>query len=207
MTDVSKRYIAILGGSFNPIHNGHLQMAISAHKQFDLDSVIVMPNKTTYYKENKAFVSDEHRLNMLELATCDYEYMSVSDMEIRRGGVTHTIDTVRELLQEDPDRGIYFIIGGDSLEWVDKWVEAEELLKSVTFLTAVRGETDHEKSLAIIERLEREYPFASVKLLDMEEYDVSSSDIRRRVQAGESITGLVPENVEKYILDNKLYLD
>ena len=128
---IRENNITILGGSFNPIHNGHIEMAKCAARQYNLENIVFMPNKSTYYKDNDAFVSDKDRINMLKLAIEDYDYMSVSDMEIRRGGVTHTIDTIRELKEEDPDRKIYFIIGGDSLEWVEKWVDADELLGSV----------------------------------------------------------------------------
>ncbi|MBO4863017.1 MAG: nicotinate-nucleotide adenylyltransferase [Eubacterium sp.] len=198
--------ITLLGGSFNPIHLGHIAMAVCAHEEFGLDNIVFMPNKTTYYKENTVFAPDEDRLAMIKLAIKDYPYMSVSDMEISRGGVTRTIDTVRELKAEDSERDIYFILGGDSLEWVDKWVDADELLVSVTFLAAVRGETDRERSLEIIERIMDEHPGADIRLLDMEEMPISSSEIRRRVVAGEDISNLVPAAVEEYINRKNLYI-
>ena len=144
--------IAILGGSFNPIHVGHIRMAESFYKQFGID-IVLMPNKTTYYKENRAFVSDEDRLNMLSLVAEHYPYMYFSDLEIIRGGVTHTIDTIRELKKVNISRDIYFIIGGDSLEWIDKWVDAEELISTVHFVSAIRGDTDLDRTKAIIDRL------------------------------------------------------
>ena len=197
--------ITILGGSFNPVHNGHIKMAQTAHDQFGLDNIVFMPNKSTYYKDNNQFVSDAARLEMLRLATEDYDYMTLSDMEIKRGGTTHTIDTVRELLNENEDRTIYFIIGGDSLEWIDKWVEGDKILESVILLTAVRGETDIKKSNEIINKLYELYPNADILLLDMDDTPISSSDIRHRVESENAITGLVPQKVEQYILDNKLY--
>ncbi len=197
---------AILGGSFNPIHSGHIEMAVQAHEEFELDNIIIMPNKTTYYKESQVFVSDEHRLNMIELAAEDYPYMSVSKMEIERGGVTHTIDTIREFNKLYPGIRPYFIIGGDSLEWIDKWVEGPELLKIITVLTAIRGTTDRAKSEMIIERLESEYEGARLHILDMDENPVSSSEIRERRKAGLSIHGMVPEKVEEYIINNSLYI-
>ena len=180
-------------------------MAVCAHEQFGLDRIVFMPNKTTYYKENDTFAPDEDRLKMIELAIKDYPYMSCSDMEIVRGGITHTIDTVRALKEEDSERGIYFIIGGDSLEWVDKWVEADELLRSITFLTAVRGETDRARSLEIIERITSEHPDADIRLLNMEDVPISSSVIREKLNAGEDISGMVPEEVEEYIYRKGLY--
>ena len=197
---------AILGGSFNPIHSGHIEMAVQAHEEFELDNIIIMPNKTTYYKESQVFVSDEHRLNMIKLAAEDYPYMSASKMEIERGGVTHTIDTIREFKKLYPGIRPYFIIGGDSLEWIDKWVEGSELLKIITVLTAIRGTTDRAKSEMIIERLESEYEGARLHILDMDENPVSSSEIRERRKAGLSIHGMVPEKVEEYIINNSLYI-
>ena len=203
--DSRKGDIAILGGSFNPIHNGHIAMAEAAHRQLDLD-VVLMPNKTTYYKENDVFAPDEDRINMLKLVAEEKGYIFYSDLEIERGGVTHTIDTIRNFKSADPERTIYFIIGGDSLEWIDKWVEAEDLLSMTHFITAVRGETDREKSRAIIHRLSIQYPDSNISLLDMEEIAISSSDIRRRISENESIDGLVPDSIKDYIKKNRLYV-
>jgi nicotinate-nucleotide adenylyltransferase len=196
---------AILGGSFNPIHKGHLKMAECAHNQFCLDDIVVMPNKTTYYKENIEFVSDEDRLNMIRLAIEGKPYLSVSDMEIVRGGVTHTIDTIREFERLYPGAKLYFIIGGDSLAWVDRWVSAKELLESVTFLTAVRGGTDVNRSKDIIRRIKGEYPKSQIELLNMDDYPVSSSGIRERIKCGEEVSDVLPDKVYDYILEHGLY--
>lgn len=196
---------AILGGSFNPIHKGHLKMAESAHDQFDLDDIVVMPNKTTYYKENMEFVSDEHRMNMIRSAIQDIPYLSVSDMEIVRGGVTRTIDTIREFKALYPDSELYFIIGGDSLEWVDRWVSADELLASVIFLTAVRGKTDIKRSKDIISRIKSEHPKSQIELLNMDDYPISSSEIREKIKIGENPSEMLPEKVYNYIVEHNLY--
>ena len=196
---------AILGGSFNPIHKGHLKMAECAHNQFGLDDIVVMPNKTTYYKENIEFVSDENRLSMIRLAIEGMSYLSVSDMEILRGGVTHTIDTIREFERLYPGVKLYFIIGGDSLAWVDRWVSAKELLESVTFLTAVRGENDIERSKDIIRRIKSEHPKSQIELLNMEDYPVSSSGIREKIKCGEDVSDVLPDKVYDYILEHGLY--
>ena len=196
---------AILGGSFNPIHKGHLKMAESAHDQFELDDIVVMPNKTTYYKENMEFVSDEHRLNMIRSAIQDIPYLSVSDMEIVRGGVTRTIDTIREFKALYPDSELYFIIGGDSLEWVDRWVSADELLASVVFLTAVRGKTDIKRSKDIISIIKSEHPKSQIELLNMDDYPISSSEIREKIKIGENPSEMLPEKVYNYIVEHNLY--
>ena len=196
--------IAILGGTFNPIHNGHLAMAEAAYSEYKVP-VVLMPNKSTYYKQNDSFTDDTERLEMVRLASLEREFLMYSDMEIIRGGVTHTVDTIRYLKSVNPDRRVYFIIGGDSLEWIDRWVEAEELLSSMTVLSAVRGETDKERSNALIRELKIKMHSSDIRLIDMKAVDVSSTDIRRRAAQGESIKGLVPEKIEEYIISKNLY--
>ena len=196
--------IAILGGSFNPIHNGHISMAVTAHEQYGLN-IILMPNSTTYYKENAYFAPNNHRIEMLRLVADRYDYMYYSDMEIVRGGITHTIDTIRELRNEDEGREIYFIIGGDSLEWIDKWVEADELLSIIHVLTAVRGSTDIVRTRELIAGITSVYSKSRIDILNMDNIDISSSSIRENIASNISITGLVPEYIENYIYTNKLY--
>ena len=196
--------IAILGGSFNPIHNGHIAMADAAHDMCKTD-VVLMPNKTTYYKDNKVFASDEDRLSMVRFAAEERDYLMYSDMEIKRGGVTHTIDTIRFLKGVNPDRRIYFIIGGDSLEWIDRWVDAEELLESITVLTAVRGATDRNRSEEIIRKIKDTIPVSDIRLLDMNSMEISSTDIRKRAQENKSLRDLVPEKIEAFIKEKNIY--
>lgn len=196
--------IAILGGSFNPIHNGHIAMADAAHDMCKTD-VVLMPNKTTYYKDNKVFASDEDRLSMVRFAAEERDYLMYSDMEIKRGGVTHTIDTIRFLKGVNPDRRIYFIIGGDSLEWIDRWVDAEELLESITVLTAVRGATDRNRSEEIIRKIKDTIPASDIRLLDMNSMEISSTDIRKRAQENKSLRDLVPEKIEAFIKEKNIY--
>ena len=196
--------IAILGGSFNPIHNGHIAMADAAHDMCKTD-VVLMPNKTTYYKDNKVFASDEDRLSMVRFAAEERDYLMYSDMEIKRGGVTHTIDTIRFLKGVNPDRRIYFIIGGDSLEWIDRWVDAEELLESITVLTAVRGATDRNRSEEIIRKIKDSIPASDIRLLDMNSMEISSTDIRKRAQENKSLRDLVPEKIEAFIKEKNIY--
>ena len=196
--------IAILGGSFNPIHNGHIAMADAAHDMCKTD-VVLMPNKTTYYKDNKVFASDEDRLSMVRFAAEERDYLMYSDMEIKRGGVTHTIDTIRFLKGVNPDRRIYFIIGGDSLEWIDRWVDAEELLESITVLTAVRGATDRNRSEEIIRKIKDTIPASDIRLLDMNSMEISSTDIRKRALENKSLRDLVPEKIEAFIKEKNIY--
>lgn len=203
----SDNRIAILGGSFNPIHYGHLAMTKAAYDSFHFANVLLMPNATTYYKENIPSIKDTDRLSMLDLVVKEYSYLSISDIEIKRGGITHTIDTVRELEKEMPDRKIYFIIGGDSLLHLPGWVEAKELFKKVVFLTCIREDVDQSESLALIDKYKKDYVGAEIELLPMAKYDISSSKIREMVRNGQSIKGLLPESVAEFIQANGLYLE
>ena len=200
-----KKDIAILGGSFNPIHLGHIAMAESAYRLLGLD-IVLMPNKTTYYKENKVFAPDNDRLGMLKLVADKYSFLYYSDMEIKRGGVTHTIDTIREFKKVNNERKIYFIIGGDSLEWLDKWVEAEELLRSVTFLVAVRGDTDRKRTEELIRKYKVQFKGSEFIVLDMKDIPISSSEIRSFRSAGLSIDSFVPDYIRDYIVEHDLYI-
>lgn len=197
--------VVLLGGSFNPVHCGHLAMAEAAHTEYGAESVILLPNKTTYYKEHDDFAPDRDRLAMLHLAAETSPWLSVSDLEIRRGGVTHTVDTIRYFREKYPERQVYFIMGGDSLAHLLTWVEAKELLETMHILTAVRDEVDSEVSERWIEKCKAVSPDADIRLLKMPPVSISSSEIRRRRRQRLSITGMVPPAVEDYILRHQLY--
>ena len=114
--------------------------------------------------------------------------------------------TIRELKKEESDRKVYFIIGGDSLEWLDKWVEADELLKNTHFITVIRGKTDLDKTKSIIKNLKNVFPYSQIDILNMPDTPISSTDIRNRIRNGESVEGLIPDSLVEYIKNNKLYL-
>ena len=202
--DDSRGDIAILGGSFNPIHNSHIEMAVKVHEKFNID-VVLMPNKSTYYKDNKKFVEDEHRLWMIRRVASEYDYLFYSDMEIRRGGVTHTIDTIRELKKVDPDRKIYFIIGGDSLKWVDNWIEADELFDNVTYIAYARDDDNLDNAANEIKRIKNGHSNADIYLMDSFVAPISSTKIRENINPGISIKNMLPDYLEEYILQNRLY--
>lgn len=200
--------IGILGGSFNPIHNGHIKLALSALSEYSLDNVLIMPNNDTYYKQDAA-ISDEDRIEMIRLAIRGIEGLELSDMEIRRGGITYTIDTIRELKASDASQGkeneYYFIIGGDSLEHLYYWREIGELFKNMVFLAAVRDDINHDKMEELRHMYVEHYPEARIEFLSVDAENISSSDIRRKASKGLSISDLVSPEVEEYIVGNKLY--
>ena len=196
---------AFFGGSFDPVHSGHISMALAAYRELPVDELTLIPTKLTYYKKRR-LTKDSDRMKMLQLAAEPYPYLSVSDMEIRAPlEQNYTVNTLERLKEIYPDRELYFLIGGDSLAYLNTWKYAERLFRLAVFVTAVRGEVDTEQALSYMRQYEEEFPGARFQLLHTDPVDISSTDIRKRVKAGESIKGLVPEGVEDYILERGLY--
>lgn len=202
-----KLKVGILGGSFDPVHNMHIRLAEAAHDEYQLSKVIFMPNALVYYKERKSFIMDSDRLQMLRLAVKGIPYAEVSSMEIDRGGITYTIDTVNDLLDDHPDFHIFFIIGGDSLKNLSTWKEYRSLLRKVTFLAAVRDDIGKKESEDIISGLRRDVPETDIRVLDIDGCGISSSDIRMRISKGLDVSGLIDPEVRDYIEAKALYRD
>lgn len=196
--------ICIMGGTFNPFHNGHLQLAKQAHEQFSLPKILVMPSSTPAHKAHSDLISSRHRCNMVLAAISAYPYMELSTMEIERGGSTYTSDTLRELKRENPDITIYFIIGADSLYNLPKWHEPEYVMSNCFFLAANRDQHSQKELKEQKKFLEDTY-HAHIDFLDTPELPFSSTSIRKSLKAGESIAGMVPEPVETYIYNHHLY--
>lgn len=200
------RKIGIMGGTFNPIHNGHLAMAQKACEQFELEEVWFMPAKNPPHKENSEIASDRHRAEMILLAIREKSYFTLSTLEYERQGITYTADTLEELCRKYPTDYFYFIIGSDSLSYIDKWKEPKKLLSMAHILSAPRfphsAEEDAEKKLF----LEKQYG-ADIQFIEMEPVRVASQEIRTLLKAGKDIRSYVPEAVDKYIIQHKLYAD
>lgn len=201
--------IGILGGSFNPIHNGHIMLARTALTEYKLDKVLIMPNCDTYYKKDAA-ISDDDRLQMIKLAIKDIEGLEPSDIELKRGGITYTIDTIRELKQADRENHVrnkyFFIIGGDSLKNLYYWREIKKLFSSMTFLAAVRDDIDITELQAIRESYIEKYKDVKIEFLSCDAGNISSSAIRKDVNGNVDISDRVPAAVDEYIRDKGLYL-
>ncbi len=197
---------AVFGGSFDPIHYGHIAVAREAYLQLPVDEVILIPTKLTYHKKHRGLSPDEDRLNMLKIAAEPYPYMSVSDIEIQAPvEKNYTVETLTGLRDRHPDWKIYYVIGGDSLAYIDTWKDAERLFGLAVFVTAVRGDCDAEAADELCRKYMRDYPGSDFRLLRFDPVDISSTDIRRRVKEGRPIAGLVPEGVEDYIMETGLY--
>ncbi len=196
--------IGIMGGTFNPIHTGHLLLAQAALEEAELSEVMFLPSGISYLKAEEQVLSAERRLAMTKLAVEDNPAFTVSDMEIRRKGNTYTCDTLRQLRQEAPQNTFYFILGADCLFGMENWYRPQEIFDSCRILAAVRDTVGEEALRIQADRL-RERFGADIRLLHLPRVDISSTDIRERVEKGKSIRYMVPEKVRAYILDNNLY--
>lgn len=196
--------IAIMGGSFNPFHKGHLELAIQAHIQYGLNHILVMPSyNPDSYKDISEMAEAKHRCNMIKAAIEPYPYMELSTLEIERGGRTYTADTLKEL-KKFYDY-IYFIIGADSLMALDRWYNAEYVLSNCHFLAANRDGLKQTELDRRAEYLKREYG-ANIDFLEVPELPYSSSVIRYRIEAGLPVDTMVPAAVNQYIIKHKLYI-
>lgn len=200
-----KRKIGIMGGTFNPIHNAHLLMAERAYEEYELDQVIFLPSRKPAYKDERELASEASRKQMIEYAIADKEYFSISTMEYEREGNTYTVDTMEALHRNSKDTEFYFLIGADSLLYLEDWNRAERLFELTRFLVAFRGENKREQLEPVAEHLRNTY-HAKIDFLHMPIMEISSTDIRARRKQGKSVAYLLPKAVEDYITVQGLYL-
>lgn len=190
--------IGILGGTFNPIHNGHLELAKAAYEQYSLDKVLIMVSPNPPHKAGQEIVPVSHRNNMVRLAIKPYDYFEFSDFEQKRDGYIYTAETLTLLKKEFPMNDYYFIVGGDSLENIEKWYHPEIVLANCVLLAAGRDELFNEALSQRIDEINKKFN-ADVRMVKLRRIDVSSTDIR----AGSFDN--VPEAVLNYIKENRLY--
>jgi nicotinate-nucleotide adenylyltransferase len=197
--------IGVLGGTFDPVHMGHLKIAEVAMQRLDLDRILFIPAGEPWLKVEKEITSSQHRKKMLELAIKGYPHFSISTIELERPGATYTVETLEALRAGmDSSTGIFFLMGWDSLLQLPQWKRPSKIIRMcriVAFTRSGMGPPD-------LETLEEEIPgiIRSTIILDMPPVDISSSDIRDRVGKGLSIEHLVPESVEEYIRKSGLYV-
>ena len=195
--------IGILGGTFDPVHIGHLRMADAVYKCMDLEQVMFIPAYVAPHKVGMDIAPADDRYAMTKLAIEPYSYFTVSDLELRRSGVSYTVDTLRELHRQYPEKQLYFIIGADSVEQLHTWNNIEEMLQLATFVGA--GRPGYEGIMDNVVKNLGEEARQHIMLLNTPEYDVSSTDIRERIREGASLMNLVPKVVEDYIYAHGLY--
>ena len=196
--------IGVMGGTFDPIHNGHLIVAEEVKAKLNLAEVLFVPAGQPWLKANSPISPAEHRLQMVRLAIADKPYCKLSTMEIERAGPSYTVDTIAELQgQLGAEDKLFFILGWENLAELPHWHEPSRLIK-MCYLVAVPRPG---YSAPDLNSLEVAIPGLSrrVILLDAPEIDISASEIRNRVAQGLSIHHLVPEPVERYIREQGLY--
>ena len=196
--------IGLLGGTFDPVHVGHLTLAEEVRDRLNLATVLFVPAGQPYLKANTQILSAEHRVEMVRLAIAGKPHFRLSTIEIERAGPTYTVDTISELKSQLNDEDeVYFILGWDNLEELPKWREPRRLITQCRLVAVPRVGY----RVPDLGSLEAKIPGLSewVAMLDKPEIDISASVIRERVACGLSIKYLVPEAVEKYIGEHGLY--
>lgn len=198
--------IGIMGGTFDPIHNGHLMLGKTAYDQFKLDEIWFMPNGNPPHKKQESIESDaEHRLKMTALAIEDIRNFKLQDYEVKRVNVSCSWETMKHFKEQYPDDEFYFIIGADSLFSIETWVHPDRLFPNCVILAAYRDDIDTAEEMNTqIAYIGKKYN-ADIRLLRSPLMQVSSSKLRQMIEEGKNITGLVPPKVESYIIKEGLY--
>ncbi len=191
-----RRRVGVMGGTFDPVHHGHLVAASEVRDAFDLDEVIFVPTGENPFKQDREVTAAEHRYLMTVVATASNPRFTVSRVEIDRPGTTYTIDTLRALRELLPDAEFFFITGADVLPQILTWKDADELWSLAHFIGVTRP--GHQLDLG-------ELPAAGVSLMEVPAMAISSTDCRNRVRAGKPVWYLVPDGVVQYISKRRLY--
>lgn len=197
--------IGLMGGTFNPIHNGHIEMALIAAEEYGLDDVLLMPTGNPPHKKDEELLSKHERYELCLLAAAEYDNIFVSSIEIDRDGTTYTIDTINELEKVYGIKdGLYFIVGGDTVLHLENWIRFEEVFARCKFIAFGRAGMDSTQITKKIEYLKSEYG-ADIGYIKADIMDIASRDLRSMVKNNKSIAGFVPRRAEEYILRHNIY--
>ena len=200
------RKIGIMGGTFDPVHYGHLLIAENAFEQLSLDEVRFIPTGRSPHKQGKQITDGAHRLRMVELAIADNPAFVADDRELRSDALSYSYVTLQEMHDYSPNDELYFIMGGDPLRDFKTWYHPELICACSTLVAAIRDGCDQEQLMTYAEELRKLFS-ADVRLIRTPNLSVASSELRRRVASGETIRYQVPETVRAYIQNNRLYRD
>lgn len=213
--------IGLFGGTFNPIHWGHVKAAESVQRIFSFDRILFIPSYLPPHKESADVVSAEHRLKMVELALAPFEHFVPSSLEINERGRSYSVVTLNKTKKMFPQTRITFLLGVDAFLEIETWKDHEELLEQCSFVVMSRPGFRLEEARGILPEKYKQRmvdvsdpsdldieksPSHGIYLLSIQPMDVSSSEVRKRIKTGSSIEGLVPESVKNYIKENRLYL-
>ncbi|WP_030547287.1 nicotinate-nucleotide adenylyltransferase [Streptomyces albus] len=198
VTGPAKRRLGVMGGTFDPVHHGHLVAASEVAAKYHLDEVVFVPTGQPWQKSHQNVSPAEDRYLMTVIATASNPQFSVSRIDIDRGGKTYTIDTLRDLRERNPEADLFFITGADALSQILGWRDAPELFSLAHFIGVTRpGHVLSDPGL----------PDGGVSLIEVPALAISSTDCRARVAAGAPVWYLVPDGVVRYIDKRGLYRD
>ena len=199
--------IGIMGGTFDPVHNGHLMIGQQAYEEYELDEIWFMPSGIPPHKRDHTITDEQDRCAMVTLAIEAVPYFKLSDFEVKRAGNTYTAETLRLLAEEYPDHQFYFIIGADSLFQIERWYHPELVMSQTTLMVAGRDYPEAPCSMdEQIAYLQKKYD-ARILKLHCEEMDVASAELRKAIAEHQPIRQYVPAAVADYIIAHDLYRD
>lgn len=201
-----KKRVGIMGGTFNPIHLGHLIVAENAYEELELDEVLFIPCGMPYLKDTNGVLDPKIRISLVGEAIDDNPHFAMSTIEVDRGGNSYSYETIEELKKANPDIDYFFLVGADSLFSIEEWKYPEKLFQQVTVAVAIRSGYTPEGLDAQIKALEEKYR-AKILKLPCRSVDISSTQIRERVKNNKSIRYMVRYKTEQVIRKNGLYLN
>jgi len=204
MSDMKRRKVGIMGGTFDPIHIGHLILGESAWEQFGLEKVLFMPSGNPPHKTDRQGATNEQRVEMVRRAIASNDHFELSLEEMHEQGYVYTKETLKRLHSEHPDTDYYFIMGADSVLSFHMWNGPQEICDQCILVAAVRDQMPAEELDAQILKLKEMY-HADIRKLESPNLDISSHTIRERCMRGESIRYYVPDVVRLYIQDEEIY--
>lgn len=194
----------IFGGTFDPVHHGHVELCRQAEREANLDRIFVVPARLQPFKLDQKTADGKHRMEMLRLAFSGDPRIQVSDYELSREEISYTIHTLRAFQERFPEDEIYFILGTDAFMKIELWRNYGELLKNYHILVGVRPGYREEELERLIHRLEDEF-HADIRLLTNKELKISSTDLKEKIRQGCPLGTWLPEIVERYIKEHALY--
>jgi nicotinate-nucleotide adenylyltransferase len=201
---MSEKKIGIMGGTFNPIHNGHLILAENAFHQYHLDKIYFMPAGVPPHKRKSKIISGEIRCSMVEMAIANNPAFDMLDIEVSSSDTSYTYKTLEQLKNIFPNTEIYFIMGADSLFDFPCWRNPKRISELCRLLVAVRDDLDMTKLTQMANQLKNDF-HTEVELLNTPNISISSRNIRERIRKHDTIRYLVPEEIREYIIANHLY--
>lgn len=212
--------LGLFGGTYNPIHSGHVQAALIIRDRFNLDQVWFIPSRIPPHKGSGEVVSSEHRMNMVRLAVTGFPGLIPSSIELEDEGTSYSILTLGKIKKHFPEARLFFILGVDAFVEIDTWRSYEQVLEQCSFIVISRPGYDLQKARDILggDYAERIWDVAEnedlsqgneavhrIYLISIDALNIASTQIRKTIRAGRPISGLVPQPVEEYIKEHKLY--